>query len=166
MTDFLWAGRIAMMELHYFAFDNKNTLWKVPRQKAESLWQGRITSRELDFPLGDEARVISVVCDEKLLPKISFFLKVHLEAGRVVDESRLDVYEAISNTTGRRYDHPAAHEQFVGWPADWQQQLAVALDVPISQLSKIGLGGPVVMADLWGISPDQVLEYFEISGGE
>jgi len=37
----------------------------------------------------------------------------------------------------------------------------VALDVPVVELRRIGIGGPLLMADLWGFSIERILQYFE-----
>jgi hypothetical protein len=72
----------------------------------------------------------------------------------------------MSTRKRRRYDTPEAQQQFHGWPADWQRQLAVAVDVPAAELKKIGLGGPLLMSDLWGIPLDEVVHYFEEANDE
>ncbi len=59
------------------------------------------------------------------------------------------------------YDILAEDHQLYGWPDDWYQQLAVALDVPVVELRKVGIGGPLLMADLWGFSIERILQYFE-----
>lgn len=154
------------MQIRYFVVDDVGQLRKTPRKAVERLWKGRGTSFQLGVPVGDELRLISVVCDESLVPKMCFFLRTELQNGQITEESRIDAYEAAGNPTKRRYDHPAAQRQFAGWPRDWQHQLAVAMDVPAGQLRKIGIGGPLLMSDLWGISLKKVLEYFELADGE
>lgn len=149
------------MLIRYFVADQSNTLWRVPAEDVERLWRGESTIRELKLTIGSELRIVTVLCDDRLLPRICFFARLELEDGAIDYQSRVDVYEAVGNRYARRYDHPAAKRQFAGWPSDWQRQLAVALDIPAKQLQRIGVGGPLVMADLWGISMDKVLEYFE-----
>lgn len=154
------------MQLFYFVVDDHQQIWKAPPDEVERLWQGQGRADKLDFEVGDELRLISVLCDEEIQPKICFFLRADLQNGRVTTASRIDAYEAVGNPGRRRYDHPAAQRQFTGWPEDWQTQLAVALDVPAWDLRKIGIGGPLLMSDLWGISVAKVLEYFELANDE
>ena len=149
------------MQLSYFIVDAHHQLQRVPRQTVESLWQSACTVDEFGFAVGDELRLVSVLCDENLLPAVCYFVRLGLQDGRITNDSRIEAYEAMTARHRRRYDHPAARRQFVGWPADWQRQLAVALDVPARQLTRLGLGGPLLMSDLWGIPLEKVLAYFE-----
>ncbi|MEX0700936.1 MAG: hypothetical protein WD069_02460 [Planctomycetales bacterium] len=149
------------MRLLYFAFDQNDRLHKAPRRTVEELWKGRRTAEAFKFDVGDELRVITVLADDRLLPVVSFFLKVELDDGEITDASRIDAFEAVGRRDRRRYDTETAQRQFAGWPADWQHQLAVALDVPAREFNRIGLGGPLLMADLWGISLKKVIDYFD-----
>ncbi len=154
------------MQLVYFVVDREQQLRPVPRAIMEGLWKGRRTATDLGCDIGEELRLISVVRDETFEPKMCFFVRLELENGLVRRESRLEAYEAMSKPSRRRYDSPAARRQFRGWPDDWQTQLAVALDVPARELRRVGLGGPLLMADLWGIPIEKVLEYFELADEE
>lgn len=149
------------MRLLYFIFDRDGRLHKAPRRAVEELWKKRRNADDLPWDLGNSLRLITVVADDDLQPVVSFFLKVDLEGGVISDSSRIEAYEAVGRRDRRRYDGESAHRQFAGWPADWQHQLAVALDVPAKEFRRIGLGGPLLMADLWGISLRKVLDYFE-----
>ena len=87
-------------------------------------------------------------------------VKARLDRGEITPESRLEAYEAVT-ARGPKFSSPAAQKQFVGWPADWPRQLAVALDTPVAALNRIALGGPLLMSDLWGVTVEKVVEYFE-----
>lgn len=154
------------MELLYFVVDRDDQLRRATREAVEGLWQGRRPARDLDCDVGADLRLITALCDEDLLPVVIYFVRLELDAGAITDRSKLDAYEAMTTQKRRRYDSPAAQRQFIGWPADWPTQLAVALDVPAGELKKIGLGGPLVMSDLWGIPVEKVLAYFEEAAGE
>ena len=154
------------MQLRYFVIDEDSRLHRASKKVVEALWRGRCKAERLGCAMGDELRVITVVCDDRLQPRISFFLRVALKNGKPTNSSRIEAYEAMTHSSGRRYDHPAAKRQFEGWPSDWQHQLAVALDVPVAQLHKVGIGGPLPMSDVWGISLDKVLDYFELADGQ
>lgn len=161
----LRARETAVMQVRYFVVDAEGRLFQARKKLVEEVWRGRRTADELGCLVHDELRLITVVCDEKLLPRMTFFLRVELRHGRPTDRSRIEAYEAMTHSSGRRYDHPAARKQFEGWPPDWRSQLGVALDVPICQLQRVGLGGPLPMSDVWGISLDKVLDYFELADG-
>lgn len=149
------------MRLHYFIVDDQRDLQRADAALVERIWSGRATAGELHCLLEEELRLITVLCDEQILPRICWFLRVTLREGAITDESRRWAYEAVGRRLKRRYDHPSAQWQFHGWPGDWQRQVAVALDVPACQLRRVGVGGPLVMADLWGLPMEQVLDYFE-----
>jgi hypothetical protein len=153
------------MQLCYFVLDCRGTLHRVPRQAVEGLWRSEHAAGVLDVPLAEELRLITVLVDENLLPVVCYFVRFRLKGGLITAESRHEAYDAMTARHQRRYDHPAAQRQFKGWPADWQRQLAVALDVPAALLKKLGLGGPLLMSDLWGIPIDRVVQYFEEAAG-
>ena len=149
------------MHLSYFVTDSTRQLRRVPREALEAYWRKAGALDELGCAVDDELRLITVLSDDEFAPVVCYFARFDLEGGRITDDSRVAAYEAMTSRHRRRYDHPAAQAQFTGWPADWQRQLAVALDVPAAALTKLGLGGPLLMSDLWGIPLEKVLEYFE-----
>lgn len=149
------------MQLSYFVFDREQQLQRVSREMMEKLWDGRCTAEDLDCALDEELRLISVLLDHRLLPVVCYFVRLDLHEGRITTESKIQAFEAMSNQQRRKYDHPSAHRQFAGWPPDWQYQLAVVLDVPAGQLNKLGLGGPLLMSELWGVPLAKVIAYFE-----
>lgn len=149
------------MQLFYFVVDEDNQLRKASRHDVESLWRGECRADALEFRLGRRLRLITALCDENLVPVICYFAHLQLKEGTITEESKIDAFEAMSMQKRRRYDSPEARRQFRGWPADWQRQLAVALDIPADRLRKIGLGGPLLMSDLWGIPLEKVVSYFE-----
>ncbi|HUG93470.1 MAG TPA: hypothetical protein VML55_21705 [Planctomycetaceae bacterium] len=153
------------MQLCYFVIDQHRTLHRVSREAVEGLWRNEHAAGVLDLPLGGELRLVTVLVDENLLPVVCYFARFRLRGGLITAESKHEAYDAMTARHQRRYDHPAAQRQFAGWPGDWQRQLAVALDVPAAQLRKLGLGGPLLMSDLWGIPIDRVVQYFEEAAG-
>jgi len=155
------------MLLRYFVVDGSNQFRRVDRDVVEEVWNEQRLTDDLDWPIGDELRIVTVLCDEEsLAPQVSFFLRTELVGGEITEESRNEAYEAMSRHQGRRYGSRAAHHQLAGWPQDWQRQLAVALDVLPGELRRIGIGGPLLMADLWGFSIERILDYFEQATGE
>lgn len=149
------------MDLTYFVVDRNQQLQKVSRDEVERLWRNETGAEGLPIDPDDELQLVTALCDESLIPLVIWFVRLELSGGRITDQSRIAAYEAMDTRKKRRYDHPAARRQFTGWPSDWRQQLAVALDVPVADLQKVGIGGPLLMSELWGIPLERVLNYFE-----
>jgi hypothetical protein len=150
------------MFLRYLLVDSMGQFRLVDSSPVEDVWTGRRDSEALGHSIGDELRLVTVVCnDEDLAPRKCFFLRAKLKDGRITNESRYDAYDSMTEHSRGTYDILAEDHQLDGWPDDWHQQLAVALDVPVVELRRIGIGGPLLMADLWGFSIDRILQYFE-----
>ena len=155
------------MLLSYFVVDTDQQLRRVERETVEEIWRGNLSTTCLDHAVGERLRIVSVLCDEEeLQPQMCFFVRASLKNGHVTDKSRFEAYEAMTVHQKRAEESPTANGQFEGWPCDWELQLAVALDVPAIQLRKVGVGGPLLMADLWGFSIDKILEYFDEASEE
>ena len=147
--------------------DVDNQFQLVDQDVMEDTWNGRATTEELPFAVADELRVVTVLCDEdSLAPKMCFFVRTELEKGLITDKSRYAAYDAMTQHNQRLYDVDDENGQFAGWPSDWQSQLAVALDVPAVEINRIGIGGPLLMADLWGFPIEKILEYFDDASTE
>ena len=155
------------MLLSYFVVDTKHQLRRVDRDLVEEVWEGICRADALGHDVGQELRILSVLCDEEeLQPQMCFFVKADLSEGRITEKSRTEAYEAMTVHQKQTDEKLLPPSQFAGWPVDWQMQLAVALDVPAIQLRRIGVGGPLLMADLWGFSIDRILEYFDEANEE
>jgi hypothetical protein len=148
------------MQRIYFVVDRQDELCRVETEAVEALWEGRGGTTALGCDPGETLRLISVLLDEDLNPQVVFFLRLDLDRGEITPESRLEAYDAVT-ARGAKFSSPAAQKQFVGWPADWPRQLAVATDTPVAALNRIALGGPLLMSDLWGVPVEKVVEYFE-----
>ena len=148
------------MQRIYFVVDRQDQIRRVPTEAVEGLWEGREGVGVLGCNPGDTLRLISVLIDEDLNPLVIFFMRLDLDQGEITPESRLEAYEAVT-ARGKKFASPAAQKQFLGWPADWPRQMAVALDTPLASLNRIALGGPLLMSDLWGVPVEKVVEYFE-----
>ena len=150
------------MFLRYLLVDATAQFRLVEASAVEDVWSGRRDADVLGHPLDGELRLVSVLCnDQDLAPRKCYFLRAKLRDGRITDESRFDAYDAMTEHSRGTYDLLANDHQLEGWPDNWHQQLAVALDVPVFELRRIGIGGPLLMADLWGFSIDRILQYFE-----
>jgi|GEM_PF-3419458 len=149
------------MRLDYYIVDEQGQFQRSSRNDVETLWKGNCHIGKINERLSEDLRIATVVRDEQLHPVMCFFLKLKLADGQITDESKLEVYEAITTRKKDRYDHSASQRQFEGWPKNWRSQLAVALDVPVAELHRVALGGPLPLSDLWGMSVDKIVEYFE-----
>ncbi|QDT65864.1 hypothetical protein [Calycomorphotria hydatis] len=149
------------MHLAYFVIDEEQQLRRTEAESVEAVWEGRAGTSSLKYELPEELRLVSVLIDEDLNPLVCFFLRLDLDGEEITDETRLDAYEAVTARHQNQLEHPAAQRQLEGWPDDWQRQMAVALDVPIMEINRIAIGGPLLMSDLWGVSVAQVVEYFQ-----
>ena len=154
------------MMLRYFVVDVDGELRRVPTAAAEAVWAGHADAGELDVILGSELKLISALIDENLDPVMAFFLRVDLDRGAITEESRIAALEAITAGHGRRLSDPAQRRQFEGWPPDWRRQLAVALDTPAAHFTRLGLGGPLVLSEMWGVPLETVMAYFEKAANE
>lgn len=148
------------MKRIYFVADSDDQFRRVTNDAVESLWDGQEDIRVLGCDPGDSLRLISVLIDDDLNPLVIFFMRLDVDCGEITPESRLEAYDAVT-TRGSKFTNPAAQKQFLGWPSDWPRQLAIALDTPLANLNRIALGGPLLMSDLWGVTVDKVVEYFD-----
>jgi hypothetical protein len=154
------------MQLRYFVVDADGQFCRTPAELVEAFWRGDCPADRLDVPPEGPLQLVTALIDDDLNPVVVYFIRLELEDGAICETSRKTAFDAVTARHGRRFDSDAAKQQFIGWPADWQTQLAVALDVPAASLTKLGLGGPLLLADLWGIPMNKVLGYFEEAAGE
>ena len=152
------------MKVRYFAIDKAGQLRKAPQAAIEGLWSGDRKADDLPFEIPNDFRLLTALCDENLLPRLIFFLRLNLHRGKITEASRQLSYQTVTHHRPEplpNANQPALAFQVAGWPTDWQHQLAVALDVPIDSLSNIGIGGPLPASDLLGVSIKGSLKYFE-----
>jgi hypothetical protein len=144
------------MQIRYFAVDQLRQLIIVPNKAFAQLWQGKIAAATLG-EFGDrEFPVISVICDDDLLPKKMYLLRMPLLAGHFTEESlyTLRLFSRADCVTPREaFNHHSSR-----WPKDLFRQLAVALDVPVAGLNvPLGIGGPLLVAATMRINPREAL---------
>lgn len=148
------------MRLRYFVVDGQGQLRKVSQAAVRALWEGRLRADALGGPAGRELRLVSVVCDDDLLPRSLYLLRLPLEGGAFTPESRL-LLHAFSRPDCVTTDELTRHHT-EGWPGDFFRQLAVALDVPVAALEvPVGIGGPLLVAAALDVTPRQALRYLE-----
>jgi hypothetical protein len=146
------------MRLRYFIVDACGQLRRVSQASVLGLWEGRARADDLGGPPGNDLRLVSVVCDERLLPRKCFVLRLPLTGGRFLEENYLTL------RIFARPDCVTEHELFehhtAGWPRDFFQQLAVALDVPVAGLHvPLAVGGPLFLAAAMRLTPREALRY-------
>ena len=146
------------MKLRYLIVDGDNHLRLIKREHVEAIWRG-------DAPVSDygcgnltELRLISVVCNGRLIPKRIFLLRIALTDGYFTRRN----YRTLRSFT--MPDRVTTREVFQhhgdGWPRDFFTQLAVAMDVPRAMLDvPFGIGGPLLIAAALRISPKSAARY-------
>lgn len=149
------------MRLRYFVVDRDVQLRKVSQAAMEGTWSRNRSVRDLGCRVGQHLRIVTVLCDERLLPKACYLLRVAVREGVITEESRLQACEAILENLSDEKHHPEATFQMAGWPHDWRRQLAVVMDVPLAMLPAIGIGGPLLISSLLNLSVKASLRYFE-----
>ena len=140
------------MKMQYLIVDGNQQLRLIRRADVEAIWRGEASVTE--YGAGDlsELRLVSVVCDRRLLPQRIFLLRMPLTAGYF---RRRNCRALRSFTMPSRVTvHEAFQHHSDGWPCDFFTQLAVALDVPKAMLDvPFGIGGPLLIAAALRISP-------------
>jgi hypothetical protein len=146
------------MKIRYLFVNRLGQLIKVRRSLVEGLWKGDLAATDLGSLGQNELRLVSVLCDEQLLPRKVFLLRLPLSKGRFTKENylTLQIFSRPDCVTPREV---IAHHT-AGWPRDFFRQLAVALDVTRHHLEvPLGIGGPLLMAAAMKLSPKQTLRY-------
>jgi hypothetical protein len=98
---------------------------------------------------------VSVVCNRKLLPRKVYLLRLPLGTG------------GLPNWLLQAFTRPdcvapqeAIEHHTEGWPPNFFQQLAVALDVSVAGLEvSFAVGGPLFLAAAMQVTPRQALRY-------
>jgi hypothetical protein len=149
---------VKAMKLRYMVIDERGQLRKVSQSAVKGLWEGRRRAETLGCPSCNELRLVSVVCDDDLLPQRIYLLRLPLMQGKFTEESylTLQLFARPDCVT----PNELARHHMAGWPLDFYRQLAVLLDVPISSLNlPLGVGGPLFLAAALRLTPRQALRY-------
>lgn len=148
------------MKVRYLIVDGNNQLKLICREHVEAIWRGRACVAEFGCSDLTELRLISVLCDRRLLPERIFLLRMALTDGWFTRRNyrTLRSFAMPSRVTVREmFQH---HSE--GWPSDFFTQLAVAMDVPRSLLEvPFGIGGPLLVAAALRVSPRVATRYLE-----
>ncbi len=148
------------MKMRYLIVDGNQQLKLMDRAQVEAIWRGRANVAEFGCTDLTELRMISVLCDRRLLPQRVFLLRLSLTDGWFTRRNfrTLRSFAMPSRVTVREmFQHHSA-----GWPTDFFTQLAVALDVPRKMLEvPFGIGGPLLVAAALRVSPRVATRYLK-----
>jgi len=140
------------MKMRYLLVDGDDQLKLVHREHVEAIWRGRLHVANFGCTDWTELRLVSVLCNDELLPQRIFLLRVALTDGYFTRDNyrALRSFAMPSRVTAREmFQH---HSE--GWPSDFFTQLAIALDVPRAHLDvPFGIGGPLLVAAALRVPP-------------
>ncbi len=148
------------MKLRYFVVDEQGTLHKARRSAVEALWEGNCRADVFGCKDAGELRLISVVCNRKLIPQKVYLLRLPLTGGLFTQENylTLQVFTMPDCVT----PHEVARHHGGGWPQDLLRQLAVAADVPLAHMQvPVRIGGPLLLAAALRVTPTEALRYLK-----
>lgn len=146
------------MKIRYFLMNATGQLVKVSQASVYGLWNGSRRARGANGALAQELRLVSIICDENLLPLKIYVVRLPLCEGVFTEESQLTLKIFASPDCVTPDELVQHHTE--GWPADFFRQLAVALDVPLDALKvPLGVGGPLFTAAVMCVSPQQAVRY-------
>ncbi len=148
------------MKIRYLVVDGAGQLALVRRRDVEALWKGRRSASDLGLPAGNELRLVSALCNDRIVPHKIFLLRLPLTQGQFTRENwlTLRIFTMPDCVTPRE----VIEHHTDGWPRDFFTQLAVALDVPRRALDvPLGVGGPLLTAAAMRVTPKQALRYLQ-----
>jgi hypothetical protein len=148
------------MKLRYLVVDADGRLVLTPKAGIEALWQGRALAQQFGCTASNEIRLVSVLCNNRLVPHKIFLLRLPLTQGQFTKDNYLTlrVFTMPDCVTPRE----VVEHHTDGWPKDFYTQLAVALDVPRPMLNvPLGVGGPLMMAAALKVTPREALKYLQ-----
>ena len=146
------------MKLRYLLVDRLGRLTLIRRSHVEALWLGIAGTEDLGVDADDELRVVSVLCDDRLLPQKIYLLRLPLTCGQFTKANYRTLRSFTMRTRVTAFEMFRHHSD--GWPRDFFPQLAVALDVPRAQLDvPLGIGGPLMMAAALRVPPKKTLRF-------
>jgi hypothetical protein len=148
------------MKLRYLIVDEAGQLVRVRRSLVQALWDGEAPAEALGSVSPNELRLVSVIADSRLLPRRIYLLRLPLSAGQFRKENylTLKIFSRSDCVTPKE----VVRHHTDGWPKDFFEQLAVALDVTRKQLNvPLGIGGPLLMAAAMSVTPKQALRYLK-----
>ena len=125
------------MKIVYHLVDHDGQLVRVPTEVIERYWKHGGGLPEISQLVGERLQLVASLLDDNLNPIINYLLDLELVEGWITAESKMKAYQvlSLSRTESKLEELQSLLEQ---WPENWPTQLAVALDVPLAGLNKIG----------------------------
>src|SRR4051812_8593284 len=117
------------MKLRYFVLDGSGQLRKAPGAAVRAFLDGQLGAAHFRSKNGRELGLATAVCDDDLIPRQMYLLRIPLTGGRFTSADSL-VLRAFADPECVTPVEAVAHHAG-GWPGDLIRQLAVALDVPV-----------------------------------
>ena len=159
------------MKVRYFYLDEKDRLLKAAQRRVEAAW---FDERAWDDSTGTKLlRIVSFICRNDLGPIRGYVMRTMVKDGWITEDSRERAIQAVHSAMPPLFgpvptELPLIAKQLEGWPelCGLRQQIAVALDVPISQVPKLQFGGPLLMASHMTVAVKQAQTYFNIDERE
>ena len=156
------------MKLRFFHVES-DIVHRANRSRVLGAWERR---KPWDQSSGKQVlKLITVVCDDRLHPVHVYLMKLALDDGWITDESRRDSVELVTseerwgggNKKQRAAWIAALKDNIRDMPTDMATQVAVALDVSVSEVMKVplGVGGPLPVSLQMGVSVPELLHYFD-----
>lgn len=154
------------LRLNYFVVDDDDQVLRIPARQFERIWHGdacvdELESDGLPVQLDKQLRLLTVLGDRDWHPIVTFLMRTRLSEGRLLVADRYHLYRTLAGRGKTGHEGALVKHHLSGWPADWQSQLAVAMDCPAADFTRVSIGGPLVMADLWGMEISAVVRHFE-----
>ena len=147
------------MKVRYYTLEDKK-LKRAAQSKIEAAWfKGSAWDDSTDSrPL----RIVTVTTTDEGEPVICHFTRVTVSDGHFTDKSisaAVDAMLTLAIPEQSEKDKKKIALQVEGWPRDWRQQLAVAMDTPIAKLESFGIGGPLTLATSMDMSVRDVIRH-------
>ena len=130
------------------------------RRRSSSLWEGKCKAEDIGCTDRNELRLVSVVCNAKLIPQKVYLLRLPLTDGQFTEENylTLQIFTMPDCVTPQE----VARHHGGGWPADLLRQLAIAADVPLTRLRiPVRIGGPLLLAAALKVTPAEAMRYLK-----
>jgi hypothetical protein len=148
------------MKLRYFLVDEQGMLRKIRKALVLQLWEGKCKAEDLGCKDRAEMRLVSVVCNAKLIPQKVYLLRLPLTDGQFTEENylTLQIFTMPDCVTPQE----VARHHGGGWPADLLRQLAIATDVPLLRMRiPVRIGGPLLLAAALKVTPAEAMRYLK-----
>lgn len=155
------------MLMRYFYLDETGTVYKAEQSRTEA---AVLKSERWDDSSGTKLlRIVSFICDDRLLPLRGSVTSFTVADGFITSESRSEAMAAYQSQRPRiggpqPTEFPLVDAQLDLWPDERElfPQLTAALDIPIDQMPRLYFGGPLLLAMFLGVAVKQALTYIDL----